>query len=91
MTRRQDLLALLAEGPKGASSLARTLRLDRRDVEDELAHAIRTARASGHDVVVEPARCKDCGFLFAETKLVKPGRCPQCKGSRIFEPQISIR
>ena len=91
MTRRQDLIALLAEGPKSASSLARILRLDRRDVEEELQHAIRSARADGHSIDVEPARCKDCGFLFAATKLVKPGRCPECKGSRIFEPQISIR
>ena len=81
---------MLAEGPQSASGLARTLRLDRRDVEDELQHAIRTARAAGHEIVIEPARCKDCGFRFAETKLVKPGRCPQCKGSRIFEPQISL-
>jgi predicted Zn-ribbon and HTH transcriptional regulator len=90
VTRRQDLLTLLAEGPRGASALARLLRLDRRDVEEELAHAIRTARAAGRTIVVDPARCKDCGFVFSEAKLVKPGRCPSCKGSRIFEPQIHL-
>ena len=91
MTRRQDLLALIALAPRSASFLARALGLSRRDIEDELQHAVRTARAAGHDIVVEPARCKDCGFVFAATRLVKPGRCPHCKGSRIFEPQIGRR
>jgi predicted Zn-ribbon and HTH transcriptional regulator len=90
MTRRQDLLALLAAGPRSASFLARALGVERRDIEDELRHAIRTARAAGVDVRIEPARCKGCGFLFAETRLLKPGRCPRCKGSRIFEPQIGL-
>lgn len=90
MTRRQDLLALLATGPRSASSLARALGIGRHDIEEELRHAIRSARAAGHEVVIEPARCKDCGFLFSETTLTKPGRCPSCKGSRLFEPQIGL-
>ena len=72
------------------SSLARELGLDRRDAEDDLRHAIRSARAAGHRVVVEPARCKQCGFLFDEDKLSKPGKCPSCRGTRIFEAQIRI-
>jgi predicted Zn-ribbon and HTH transcriptional regulator len=73
MTRRRDLLALLAQGPRTASSLARELGFDRRDIEEELRHAVRSARAEGHDLTIEPARCKDCGFLFSVDKLTKPG------------------
>lgn len=91
MTRRQDLIALLSAGPRTASSVAHELGLDRRHIEDEIQHIIRTARAAGHDVVVEPARCKNCGFLFAETKLTKPSKCPACRGTRVFEPLLQVK
>ena len=73
------------------SRLARELRLPRADVEDALRHMIRSARAADHRIVVVPARCRACGFIFDEDRLTKPGRCPECRESRIFEPQISIQ
>ncbi|HMF94098.1 MAG TPA: hypothetical protein VKE96_07390 [Vicinamibacterales bacterium] len=51
---------------------------------------IRSARAAGHRIIVVPARCRVCGFTFGEDRLIKPSRCPQCRESRIFEPQISV-
>ena len=90
MTLRRDLLAYLSREPRSVSRLARELRLPRADVEDALRHMIRSARAAGHRIVVVPARCRGCGFTFDEDKLTKPGRCPECKESRIFEPQISV-
>jgi len=91
MTFRRDLVKILSAQPRSASSIARELGLDRRDVEDELRHAIRSARASGHTIVIEPAKCKQCGFVFGEDRLAKPGKCPECKGTRLFEAQISIQ
>src|SRR5258705_11251689 len=70
---------------------ARELGTTRGDVEDDLRHALRSARAAGHDIEIVPARCKSCDFVFGEDKLLKPGRCPACKGSRLFEPMIRIR
>jgi len=81
---------LLSDQPRSASSLARELGLARGNIEDDLRHAIRSAQAAGHRVHVLPARCKSCGFEFDESRLTKPGKCPQCHGSRVFEPQISI-
>ena len=86
---RKALLDLLTAQPRSVSSIARELGLKRGDVEDDLRHAIRSARAQGRTVVVEPARCRSCGFTFGEEKLSKPSKCPGCKGSRIFEAQIS--
>ena len=91
MTRRRELIDLLAREPRSVSSIARELGLGRGDVEEDLRHALRSAAAQGHSVTVLPARCKDCGFMFDEQRLTKPGRCPSCKGSRIFEPQIHLR
>jgi predicted Zn-ribbon and HTH transcriptional regulator len=86
---RKQLIDLLAE-PRSISSLARELGLERGDVEDDLRHLIRSARAAGHQIVVEPARCKKCGFTFSEDKLTKPGKCPECRSTWLFEPMIRI-
>jgi len=64
--------------------------LTRGDVEQDLEHAIRSARAAGDDVQIEPARCKQCGFVFERERLSKPGKCPACRGTRIYEPLVSI-
>jgi predicted Zn-ribbon and HTH transcriptional regulator len=91
VTRRRHLLDSLSHEPRSISSLARELGITRGDVEDDLRHAIRSARAQGHEVAVIPARCKSCDFVFGEDKLSKPSRCPACKGTRLFEPMLRIR
>ena len=90
MTFRKSLIDVLAAQPRSVSSIARELGLKRGDVEDDLCHAIRSARASGRRVLIEPARCRSCGFTFGEDKLSKPSRCPSCRGERLFEAQIRI-
>lgn len=90
MAFRKQLLDVLAAEPRTASSLARELGLHRRDVEDDLRHLVRSARAAGHRVIVEPARCRSCGFVFGEEKLSKPGKCPQCRSTWLFEPLLRI-
>ena len=90
MAFRRHLIDLLSDEPRSVSWLARELGMTRGDVEDHLRHALRSARASGHHIDVIPARCKSCDFVFAEEKLVKPGRCPACKGTRLYEPMVRI-
>lgn len=89
-TSRKQLIDLLSREPRTASSVARELRLQRGDIEGELRHALRSAAADGHRVAVIPARCKDCGFVFDRDRITKPGRCPSCKGSRLFEPLLRL-
>jgi len=91
MTVRKALLDRIAGEPRSVSSLARELGLRRGDVEEDLRHALRSAEAAGYVVDVLPARCRSCRFTFDTRKLSKPSRCPECRGSRIFEPQVHIR
>ena len=90
MTLRRHLIDLLSHEPRSASSIARELGMTRGDVEEDLHHALRSARAAGHQVEVIPARCKQCDFVFGEEKLSKPSRCPACKATRLYEPMIRI-
>jgi predicted Zn-ribbon and HTH transcriptional regulator len=90
MAFRKDILTLLSVERRSVSSLARELGLKRGDVEEDLRHALRSARAAGHQVVVTPARCRTCGFTFDEEKLSKPSKCPACRGTRLYEPQIRV-
>ena len=87
---RKDLLSVLADRPRSVSSIARELGLTRGDVEDDVRHFIRSALAAGHRIVVAPARCRACGFTFGEDRLKKPGKCPACGSTRLYEAQINI-
>jgi len=90
VTIRKQLHDLLSAGPRSVSSLAREFGIPRGDMEHDLWHTIRSARAAGDRVIIVPARCKSCGFVFAEDRLSKPTRCPSCKGSRLFEAQVGL-
>jgi len=88
VTFRRQLIELLSGEPRSVSSLARELGITRKDMEADLQHALRSARAANYKIDVLPARCKACGFVFDAEKLSKPSRCPACKGTRLFEPMI---
>jgi predicted Zn-ribbon and HTH transcriptional regulator len=90
MTRRRELIELLSNAPRSVSSIAREMGLRRGDAEEDLRHSLRTAAAAGYRIEVIPARCKNCDFVFSTDRLTKPSRCPSCKGSRLFEPQIGL-
>lgn len=87
---RKDLLHLLSAEPRSVSRIARELGLTRGDVEEDLRHLIRSARATGHRIAIVPARCRSCGFTFGDDKLSKPGKCPACRGTWLHEAQINI-
>jgi transcriptional regulator len=87
---RRQLIDMLAGTPRSVSSVARALGLTRGEVEEDFTHLIRSARGAGHRVVIEPACCRSCGFVFDERKLAKPSKCPVCRDGRILEAQIAI-
>jgi predicted Zn-ribbon and HTH transcriptional regulator len=90
VTLRRHLHELLSEEPRSVSSLARELGLTRDAAEDHLRHALQSAATQGRHIEIIPARCRACGFEFGPERLTKPGRCPECKGSRIIEAMIRL-
>ena len=90
MVFRKQLIDLLSTEPRSVSRIARELGINRKDAAHDLEHALRSAQSAGHRVVIEPAACRSCGFVFDTRKLTKPGKCPQCRGTRVLEAQIRI-
>jgi len=91
-TLRQQIIALLRVRPWDAGGLARALGISQRQVESHLTHVSKSMKAHGERMVIGPARCRDCGFAFAErTRTTKPSRCPQCKSEQLAPPVFEIR
>ncbi|MHC4548592.1 MAG: transcriptional regulator [Planctomycetota bacterium] len=87
---RKDLIELLLDNPLSVADIARLKGAKLRDVESDLRHLFRSLKRDGYRVVIEPACCRKCDFVFREEKLLKPGKCPRCKGTWIDEPRIAV-
>jgi hypothetical protein len=60
-------------------------------VSGHLDHIRKSLATTGQQLLVMPAECKKCGFVFAKReKLKRPGKCPVCRGESIREPRFTI-
>lgn len=91
-TARQQLTYLLTQDSYTALELSRPSHLSERQVEDHLAHIIRSLkRESSLQFVMEEPKCLDCGYAFRNrTRLKRPSRCPRCRSEAISYPRFSI-
>ncbi|MEW6219280.1 MAG: transcriptional regulator [Thermodesulfobacteriota bacterium] len=90
-TIRQELLALLAAGPVSAREISQTLGIGEGQVAGHLEHVARSLAAAGSSLAVTPPACRSCGFVFAgRERLTRPGRCPQCHGTRVSAPRFAL-
>lgn len=89
-TLRREMVDLLREEePQSARELSQRVGIGESEVLAHLEH-IRVAQRGA--LVVSPAYCIGCGFVFKKRERLKgPGRCPVCRGEHIAEPRFSIR
>jgi predicted Zn-ribbon and HTH transcriptional regulator len=92
-TARQRIIELLTGGLLSSYQLAKLLGIPERQVEDHLAHVVKTVARDGvKRFVLEPSACHDCGFVFRNrAKLTKPSRCPRCRSEAITAPRYGIQ
>lgn len=91
-TTRRAIMALLIEGPISAKEISAAVSLPEKEVSSHLEHIRRSLHASGAVLEVEPAECRQCGFVFAKReRMTSPGRCPVCRNEAICDPLFSIR
>ncbi len=96
-TRREQIIKILRNSSNflSAEQIARSL--DIKDVKliySDIQHIAKTIRSlsGGREIIVmDPPRCRKCGFVFKNTKhLGKPGKCPKCKSTWIEPARFKI-
>ena len=94
MTRRQRLADILDMEPRSVEALAAEFRMEPRDVEEDLRSLEKTLRRDGKRIVVEPARCRHCRFVFndrADRRYTTPSKCPKCRATQIEPALLRIK
>jgi predicted Zn-ribbon and HTH transcriptional regulator len=91
-TIRRELIAALGEGvQRSARELSVRIGISEREVYDHLDHVRKSLSTARHALVITPAECRKCGFVFLKReRLRKPGRCPVCRGESISEALFTI-
>jgi transcriptional regulator len=90
-TIRQAIIEMLSQGEYKAIDISQTLKLREKEVFDHLQHIKRTLSSHGKRLIIIPARCLECSFVFeSRNRFTKPGRCPRCRGEHIEDPKYSI-
>jgi predicted Zn-ribbon and HTH transcriptional regulator len=90
-TIRQGIISLLGEQELDARDLSQELGLKEKEIYEHLVHVERSVAASRGRFVITPSRCLLCGYVFEDRRrLTRPGRCPQCRRSKIQNPSFRI-
>jgi hypothetical protein len=87
---RKDIIDLLLQRPMSLTQIARAVDESPCQIADDLNHLFRSLKHTQYKAVIEPARCRACGFMFSEGKLNKPSKCPECHSTWLLEPRIAI-
>lgn len=86
-TIRKEIIDIL-KGPKQTvGSISKLVRKQEKDIVEHLNHICKS-----ENVIIEPAECIKCGYVFeGRVKVKKPSKCPKCKSTYIDDPMFSIR
>lgn len=87
---RKALADYLRDSPMTVAEIAHEVGAPLKDVADDLMHLARSLRHGELRLKVHPAVCRKCGFTFSEDKLLRPGKCPKCRGTWISEPRVEV-
>ena len=91
-TIRRTIVDVLEKQRLSAGEISKTVRIPEKDVYEHLYHIKKTMIKRDEVLVITPAQCRKCSFVFKKReKLKKPGKCPVCKGESIQEPLFSIQ
>jgi len=91
-TIRHEIVSALRTGPRSARDLSTVVRISEKDVFGHLEHIRKSLALSGSRLIITPAECGKCGFVFAKRESLKrPGKCPVCKGESIHEPLFAVK
>ncbi len=93
-TRRERIQQELeaTEYPLTAKDLCDILDIrDRSIVFEDIQHIAKSVQNEGKQVLMSPARCGECDYVFRSRNRAKsPSKCPKCKSEWILPPGFII-
>ncbi|MCC7201088.1 MAG: transcriptional regulator [Nitrospirae bacterium] len=91
-TIRKQMIAILEGRTLSAREISGIVKIGEKEVYEHLEHIQRASRTNNYQLIVTPAECKKCDFVFRKRdRLKKPGKCPVCHSEAITGPLFSIR
>ena len=90
-TIRKQMIELLENKEMSARELSQTMGLREKEVYTHLSHIARSVNAKRKKLIIIPAECLGCGYVFENRKrYTRPSRCPHCKSEHIQNPVYRI-
>ena len=90
-TLRQQIIALLHEATLTSLDISQEVRIPEKEVCHHLGHIMKSVPNQGGRLDITPSVCLACGYTFRQRRrFTRPGRCPNCRESRISRPAFSI-
>lgn len=90
-TLRQQIMVLLSDSEMSAKEISSAVGIREKEVYGHLSHIARSIKSHGKRLVIDPAECMGCGYVFEKRKrFTRPGRCPICKSEHIKNPLYRI-
>jgi predicted Zn-ribbon and HTH transcriptional regulator len=91
-TVRHRIIEALAAGPLSGRDLSGAVGIPEKEIYEHLEHIRTSLHRAGQRLIVHPAECASCGFLFEKReRLTKPGKCPVCRKGPVHPPLFSLR
>jgi transcriptional regulator len=90
-TIRHRIVSVLLTHPGTARQMSAELRMPEREIYDHLEHIRKSTHTGPYRLLVQPAACEKCGFIFRKRgRLKRPGKCPICRSESITEPLFTV-
>jgi len=90
-TIRKEMILLLAHEEMDAREISSVMGVGEKEVYTHLSHISRSVKHQRKKLIIKPAECLGCGFVFEKrTRFTSPGRCPICKSEHIRNPMYRI-
>jgi predicted Zn-ribbon and HTH transcriptional regulator len=90
-TVRHRILIELVQGPLSALELSGIVGIPEKEVAGHLQHIRQSLHRTDRHLVIQPAECAKCGFVFEKReRLTRPGRCPVCRSESVHAPLFSL-
>ncbi len=91
MTPRAAVREALLGPPASAHEISHRAGIPEKDIAEHLDHIERSGKARGERLIVKPAECLSCGYVFrGRTRHTSPSACPSCRETHIASPMFRI-